>query len=165
MGEWIYPGMDQGQRMSRLEFFLLTGMFLPVQLDAMITLPNHQLRLKGIEKMITKGEGCRITNMMIYGCVCAGVTKNLQARPAEMSHAKWRWSLTITLVNRLSFSPSDLICVDESMPMWYGLGGYWINHGLAQYIAMDCKAVDGCEIQNSCDGWMGEGDAAETEDH
>ena len=47
-----------------------------------------------------------------------------------------------------NFNPSDLLCVDESMSKWYGLGGHWINMGLPMYIAIDRKPVQGCEIQN-----------------
>jgi hypothetical protein len=36
------------------------------------------------------------------------------------------------------------------MSRWYGQGGYWINHGLPQYIAIDRKPKFGCEVQNSC---------------
>jgi hypothetical protein len=54
-----------------------------------------------------------------------------------------------------NFSPSDLICADESISRWYGQGGYWINHGLPQYIAIDRKPEFGCEIQNSCCGRSG----------
>jgi hypothetical protein len=31
------------------------------------------------------------------------------------------------------------------MATWYGKGGYWINHGLPQYVAIEA----GCEIQNT----------------
>ena len=53
------------------------------------------------------------------------------------------------------YFPSDSICVDKSMSCWYGLGGYWINIGLPQYIAIDRKPENGCEIQNCCDGNSG----------
>jgi len=36
-----------------------------------------------------------------------------------------------------NYSPSDRICVDESIGRWYGLGGHWINIGLPNYAAMD----------------------------
>ena len=53
------------------------------------------------------------------------------------------------------FTPSDCICVDESMSRWYGQGGHWINHGLPQYVAIDRKPENGCEIQNSACGRSG----------
>ncbi len=53
------------------------------------------------------------------------------------------------------FFASWLICVDESISRWYGLGGSWINVGLPQYVAMDRKPEHGAEIQNSCDGNCG----------
>ena len=51
-----------------------------------------------------------------------------------------------------NYSPSDRICVDESISRWYGLGEHWINCGLPNYVAMDRKPENGCEIQNACDG-------------
>jgi len=50
------------------------------------------------------------------------------------------------------FHPADIICVDESISRWYGLGGSWINKGLPNYVAMDRKLEDGAEIQDSCCG-------------
>ena len=38
-----------------------------------------------------------------------------------------------------SFTPSELIVVDESISQWYGTGGYWINAGLPMYVATDQK--------------------------
>jgi len=51
-----------------------------------------------------------------------------------------------------TFSPSDMICVDESISCWHDLGGHWINLGLPMYVAIDRKPENGCEIQDSCDG-------------
>ena len=48
-----------------------------------------------------------------------------------------------------SFIPSEWICVDDSISRWYGLGGGCINIGLPMYMAIDRKAENGCEIQNS----------------
>ena len=48
-----------------------------------------------------------------------------------------------------------MICVDESMSRWYGQGGHWINHGLPQYVAIDRKPENGCEIQNAACGMSG----------
>jgi Transposase IS4 len=53
------------------------------------------------------------------------------------------------------FSPSDRICVDESMSRWYGAGRFWINVGLPQYIAIDRNPENGCEIQNAACGRSG----------
>ena len=54
-----------------------------------------------------------------------------------------------------NYHPSDYICVDESMSRWYGIGGHWINACLPQYIAIDRKLENGCEIQNAADGVSG----------
>ena len=53
------------------------------------------------------------------------------------------------------YHPSDSICVDESMSIWYGIGGHWINTGFLQYIAIDRNPENGCEIQNAADGFSG----------
>jgi len=77
-------------------------------------------------------------------------------RPEEMSHSTWRWMLISDFVENFNryrgtnFIPSDLICVDESMSKWNGLGGSWINIGLPTFVSMDRKPVDGCEIQDAC---------------
>jgi hypothetical protein len=82
-------------------------------------------------------------------------------RPQHMSTEAYRWLLVDGFVENFNryretnFSPSDLICADESISRWYGQGGYWINHGLPQYIAIDRKPEFGCEIQNSCCGRSG----------
>ena len=53
------------------------------------------------------------------------------------------------------FSPSELICVDESMSRWYGLGGEWLDIGLPTYRAIDRKPENGCEIKKSACGKSG----------
>jgi len=79
-----------------------------------------------------------------------------EKRPNSMPHERWRWMLVADFVKRFNeyratnFNPSDLICIDESMSKWYGLGGHWINMGLPMYVAMERKPVSGCEIQNAC---------------
>ena len=72
-----------------------------------------------------------------------------------------RWRLIDDFVEALNhhratnFVPSDLICVNEIMSRWYWQGGKWIEHGLPQYVAIDCKPENGCEIQNSACGRSG----------
>ncbi|KAI2514170.1 Transposase IS4 [Fragilaria crotonensis] len=79
---------------------------------------------------------------------------------AECSET-YRWKLVDDFVTNFNdhradhFSPSDRICVDESMSRWYGQGGHWINHGLPQYIVIDRKPENGCEIQNAACGESG----------
>ena len=78
-----------------------------------------------------------------------------------MSHEEWRWMLVQDFVDNFNdhrekfFYTSWLICVDESISHWCGLGGSWINIGLPHYVAMDRKPEHGCEIQNACDGMCG----------
>lgn len=52
-------------------------------------------------------------------------------------------------------TPGDTICVDESMSLWYGLGGHWISVGLPAYVAIDRKPESGCEIQDAACGRSG----------
>ena len=78
-----------------------------------------------------------------------------------MSSSAHRWMLIDDFVNAINehrasyFEPSDLICGDESMSKWNGLGGTWINIGLPVFVDMDRKPVKGCEIQNSACGKSG----------
>ena len=45
--------------------------------------------------------------------------------------------------------------MDESIYRWYGIGGQYINDGLPQYIEIDLKPENGCEIHNAADGVSG----------
>ena len=82
-------------------------------------------------------------------------------RPEGMSSETHRWMLVDGFVTRFNdhrkkyFMPTFIICVDESISRWYGLGGHWINMGLPMYVAIDRKPEDGCEIQNACCGKTG----------
>ncbi len=72
-----------------------------------------------------------------------------------------RWGLVDDFVRAINMhremyvSPSEVICVDESMSRWYGLGGDWIDVGLPTYRAIDRKPENGCEIKNSACGRSG----------
>jgi hypothetical protein len=78
-----------------------------------------------------------------------------------MNSERYRWMRVDDLVHRfnkhrrLFFSPSDRICVDESISRWYGQGGSWINHGPPDYEAIDRKPENGAEIQNAACGRSG----------
>ena len=54
-----------------------------------------------------------------------------------------------------NYNSSYYIYVDESMYIWYGIRGHWINACLPQYIAFDRNPENGCEIQNSAGGFSG----------
>jgi hypothetical protein len=75
--------------------------------------------------------------------------------------AAHRWRLVSEFVDSINshraahFSPSDLVCVDESISRWYGQGGHWIERGLPHYVAIDRKPENGCEIQNAACGRSG----------
>jgi hypothetical protein len=72
-----------------------------------------------------------------------------------------RWRLVSDFVETINshraayFSPSELVCVDESMSRWYGQAGHWIEQGLRQYVAIDHKPENGREIQNAACGRSG----------
>ena len=103
-------------------------------------------------------------------------------RPQTMCSQKYRWMLVDEFVDSFNrhrgrhYKPSEMICADESMIRWYGLGGDWINKGLPHYMKIDRKPENGCEIQNIADGRTGimmqlrlvkgaEADAEELEAH
>ena len=52
-----------------------------------------------------------------------------------------------------NYHPSDSIFVDEYMSRWYGIGEHRKNSGLPQYIAINRKTQNGCEIYNTADGF------------
>ncbi|KAI2493142.1 Transposase IS4 [Fragilaria crotonensis] len=88
-------------------------------------------------------------------------SKQPPQRADNESTEQYRWKLVDDFVANFNdhranfFSPSDTICVDESMSRWYGQGGHWINQGLPQYVAIDRKPENGCEIQNAACGRSG----------
>ena len=77
-------------------------------------------------------------------------------RPASVSDETFRWQLVDDFVSAINqhrkanFEPSGMICVDESIVCWYGLGGHWISVELPHYVSMKRKPEDRCEIQTSC---------------
>jgi hypothetical protein len=81
--------------------------------------------------------------------------------PETVSSEKYHWLLTDNFVMCLNdhrdlfFTPSHLVCVDESISWWYGQGGLWINPGLPLYVAIRTKLDYGCELQDSCCGVSG----------
>ena len=82
-------------------------------------------------------------------------SKQPSQRPEGMSSEAYRWMLLQDFVANFNdhrccfFVAGWLICVDESISRWYGLGGHWINMGLPMYVAIDRKPEDGLEIQNA----------------
>jgi Transposase IS4 len=91
----------------------------------------------------------------------AAIRFSEQGDETEMTSSQHRWSLVTGFVDAINshrkefFEPSELICVDESISRWYGLGGSWIDKGLPHYVAIDRKPESGCEIQNSACGRSG----------
>lgn len=81
--------------------------------------------------------------------------------PPTMSSEHYHWKLVDVFIENFNkhcqdcFVPSNLILVDESISRWYGQGGFWVNEGLHQYVVIDWKPENGCEIQNAACGWSG----------
>ena len=81
-----------------------------------------------------------------------------EVRTNDMSHKKYRWILADGFVNKIDdyrdmyFTPSDIICVDGSISIWYGKGGHWINHRLPMYVVINRNPENVYEIKNTCCG-------------
>jgi len=92
---------------------------------------------------------------------CIRFSNQPSVRPPDMTAEQYRWRLVDDFVTSFNdhrastFSPSERICVDESISRWYGKGGHWINHGLPMYVAIDRKPENGCEIQCASCGESG----------
>lgn len=92
---------------------------------------------------------------------CIRFSDQPSVRSADMTAEQYRWRLVDDFVKEFNdhrastFSPSERICVDESISRWYGKGGHWINHGLPMYVAIDRKPENGCEIQCASCGKSG----------
>lgn len=80
---------------------------------------------------------------------------------SQCNQSDERWDLVLAFVNAInvhrekSFTPSDRICVDESISKWYDLGGSWSDIGLPRYVAIQRKPESGCELQTSSCGESG----------
>lgn len=75
-------------------------------------------------------------------------------RSQNISSEAFRWLLcddfrkAINQHRQERIEPSELLCVDESIARWYGVGGTWLDVGLPFYVDLDRKPESGCEIQN-----------------
>ena len=85
----------------------------------------------------------------ITSCLrCSWQPKN---KPDGVSSENYRWMLVEQFVQNFNmhrakrFFPGEVLCADESISRWYGLGGQWINAGLPQYVALDRKPHNGCK--------------------
>ena len=93
--------------------------------------------------------------------MCIRFSDQPRIHPSEMTSEQYCWrhiddfSKNFNEHQAQIFSPSDEICIDESMSQWYGQGSHWINHGQPMYVVIDRKPENGCEIQNSAYGHSG----------
>ena len=102
-----------------------------------------------------------MTGMSFYcfQCIWHAIRYSRQpaVRPTDMATSTYPWLLVDNFVNIFinhrvrNFSPSDSICVDESISRWYGMSGHWIDEGLPMYVAINHKPENGCKIQDCCD--------------
>ena len=91
-----------------------------------------------------------------FDAIFSGISFNNQPmETGAMTSVQHRWALVNDFLNAINdhrekqFSPSDTICVDESMVRWYGLGGHWIDIGLSFYSAIDRKPESSCELKTA----------------
>ena len=79
----------------------------------------------------------------------------------ELNSDQYRWQLVDNFVSaindncRTRFSPSDLICIDESDSRCYGRSGSYISKGLPNYVQLNRKPESGTEIKNTSCGRSG----------
>ena len=79
----------------------------------------------------------------------------------NMRSMHFRWALVQDFVDAFNkhrlqaVTPSEMMCVDESISRWYGIGGGWMDIGLPHYVALDSKPEHGCEVQNTACGRSG----------
>jgi len=98
---------------------------------------------------------CRFDSL--WSCVVFSEQKSGGRDDSEQS----RWEFITDFIDSINahrdahMSPSEYICVDESMCKWYAQGGPWIKRGLPMYVAIDRKPENGCEIQNAACGRSG----------
>ena len=76
-------------------------------------------------------------------------------KPHTMSTEEYQWMLVNDFVSALNewkatkFNPGTVICIDESIIRWYGLGGEYIAKGAPHYVSIDTKPDKGIEVQTS----------------
>ena len=94
----------------------------------------------------------------LFSCLAYSMQPDEDACLSSVEH---RWALINDFVEafndhrRRHVTPSERLCVDESMIRWYGIGGTWIDMGLPHYVSIDRKPEDGCKVQNIACGTTG----------
>ena len=78
-----------------------------------------------------------------------------------MSSEAYAWMLIEDFVSSINdhkakrVYPGSVICVDESIIRWYGIGGEYLKEGMPYYTAIHTKPDFGLEIQTSACGTSG----------
>ena len=73
----------------------------------------------------------------------------------HVSNEGYAWMLIADFVDAINdwkskrIYPGSIVCVDESIIRWYGLGGEYLNMGSPYYVCIDSKPDNGIEIQTS----------------
>jgi Transposase IS4 len=89
------------------------------------------------------------------------ITFSKQSDQGGVSSERHRWQLVDDFVSSINahreahVQPTEMLCVDKSISKWNDLGGHWSDIGLPNYIAIDRKPENGCEIQNTACGRSG----------
>jgi hypothetical protein len=93
--------------------------------------------------------------MTFSSCDVVGMEVDDETAPSSSGRIRQdtvslRWGLvdgflqSINCHREVHVTPSDLICVGESISRWYGLGGHWIYVGLPHYVEIDRKPENRC---------------------
>ena len=83
---------------------------------------------------------------------CIWFSEQPEQKPEGMNSMDYGWIILNDFINDYNgnrasnYYPSNQICVDESISRCYGLGWHWINDGLPNYVAMERKHDNRCEI-------------------
>ena len=78
-----------------------------------------------------------------------------KSKPRTMANETYAWKLVedfVDAVNEHKAShvyPGSIICIDESIVRWYGIGGEYLKEGCPHYVMMNSKPDFGMELQTS----------------
>ena len=70
----------------------------------------------------------------------------------HVSNEGYAWMLIADFVDAINdwkskrIYPGSIVCVEESIIRWYGLGGEYLNMGSPYYVCIDSKPDNGIEI-------------------
>ena len=109
---------------------------------------------KSASKYFVRPSLSKIMGRSRFEALFGSLTISSQPAVAGWSSAQHRWALFNDFVAAFSdhryrnVTPSDHLCVDETMIRFYGLGDDWIEIGPPHFVSIEHKPEDGCEVQN-----------------